>query len=185
MTIAIILGVVAVVAIFFVATYNGLVKAKTLVEEGFSGMDVFLKKRYDIIPNLVETVKGYTEHESQTLSEVVEARGAALSGVGGDISTRASNEVALGSALGKLFAVAEQYPNLKANSVFIEFQQQLEDIENDISQSRQYYNGAVRGYNIKTKVMPSAIVASMFGFKELPFFELSSEKERENISVSF
>ncbi len=183
MTTAIIIGVIAILIIFLFTTYNGFVRAKTMVEEGFSGIDVFLKKRYDIIPNLVETVKGYADHESQTLQAVIEARGTALSG--GDVAQRAQNEGALSSALGKLFAVAEQYPSLKADGVFLDFQQQLEQLEEDISQSRQYYNGTVRAYNIKIKVMPAALVANLFGFKEMPFFEVSSENERENVNVSF
>ncbi len=184
-TILIILAVVFVIALWFVAIYNKLIKRRTLVEEAFSGMDIYLKKRYDLIPNLVETVKGYAKHEKETLDAVVTARNTAAAAGNAPVDQKVANENALSGAVTRLFAVAEQYPQLKADSHFLELQNQLNGLENDIAQSRKYYNGTVREYNMMTEVFPSSIVANMFGHGKYPFFEVGSDAERENVKVSF
>ena len=176
MVIGIILGVVALIAIFFVSTYNGLVKLRNMVKDQWSQIDVLLKRRADLIPNLVETVKGYTKHESETLEAVINARNKAVSATG--------PEEEMTGALNKLFALAESYPDLKANTNFLDLQNNLKDTEDKISYARQFYNDAVLKYKNKLEVFPSNIVASVFGFKPEPFFE-ATETERENVKVSF
>lgn len=176
--------IVVIIAIWAISSYNTLVKLKAMVEEAFSGMDVFLKKRYDLIPNLVETVKGYAAHESETLENVIAARNKAISPTA-SVDERVENEKELSGALNRLLAIVEQYPNLKADSQFLNLQGQLSSIENDIAQSRKYYNGAARSYNVKTEVFPSNIIANMSGFKKVTYFEVDSEAERQNVRVDF
>ena len=163
-------------------TYNKLVSLRMKVKEGFSTIDVFLKKRYDLIPNLVETVKGYATHEKDTLSQVVEARSKAVSSSPED---KAKYEGELSNALSRLLMISENYPDLKADAQFINLQNQLQSIESDIEKSRRYYNGIVREFNTSIQKIPTCIVASMFKFKEEPFFELENKSERENIKVQF
>ena len=179
----IIIGVVALLFIIVIAIYNKLVKLKTSVEEAFSTMDVYLKKRYDLIPNLVETVKGYAKHEKETLEEVIKMRNSAYNASGVESKISADNN--LSGSLSKLFAIAEGYPDLKANSNFIELQNTLKSVENDIANSRKYYNGVVKNYNIKIQTVPSNIIAGMFGFLKMPMYELKNEVERENVEVKF
>lgn len=183
MTLYIVIAVVVLLVVWFIATYNGLVKRKTLVEEAFSGMDVSMKKRYDLIPNLVAAVKCYAKHETETLEQVTAMRTKAMNSANPE--ERVENEKQLDSCIKKLFAVAENYPELKANEQFLDLQSQLNAVESDIMQSRKYYNGSVREYNLRTKTMPSALVAKIFGFASMPFFELGSETERENVKVEF
>lgn len=182
----ILVGVVVVLVLWVIVGYNSLVRRKAMVEEAFSGMDVYLKKRYDLIPNLVNTVKGYATHEKETLDSVVAARSAALGGASsGDINARVSAESKLDSALGRLLVVAEQYPNLKSDQSFLDLQAQLKAIELDVAQSRKYYNGAARQYNEATRTFPSVVLASIFGFRAVSYFEVSSEAEREAPVVDF
>lgn len=179
----ILLGIVVVIALFVGATYNSLVKLRNKTEEAFSTMDVYLKKRYDLIPNLVETVKGYAKHEKETLQSVIEARNGAVNS--SSVEEQLQNEQGLTRALGRLFAVAEAYPDLKANQNFLDLQNQLKSIEGEIANARKYYNATVLDYNNKIEMFPSNIVAGMFNFKRKPMFEISNEEERENVKVSF
>jgi len=181
--IIIIIAVIALIVLWFIATYNGFVKAKNDCEEGFSTMDVYLKKRFDLIPNLVETVKGYTKHESETLEKVVAARSAISSATG--LEERAAGENQLTGALKSLFAVAEAYPDLKANQNFMDLQGQLQTLEGEIAESRKYYNAVVKSYNNKCEMFPSSIIGNMFHFEKKPMFEVTSSEERENVKVDF
>lgn len=188
----IILVVLAVLVVGVIGIYNTLVKMRMRVDEGWSDIDVQLKRRYDLIPNLVETVKGYAKHESKTLEAVMEARSKATA-INIDPSNATANDMAafagaqqgLSGALGKLFAVSENYPDLKANQNFLELQKDLTDTEDKIQASRRFYNGTVRDYNIKVETVPSNIIASIFGFVKREFFEIEDEKERENVKVEF
>ena len=182
MTGIIIIGLIVIVALWIAMTYNKLVSLRMKVKEGFSTIDVFLKKRYDLIPNLVETVKGYAKYEKDTLSQVVEARSKAVSSSPED---KAKYEGELSNALSRLLMISENYPDLKADAQFINLQNQLQSIESDIEKSRRYYNGIVREFNTSIQKIPTCIVASMFKFKEEPFFELENKSERENIKVQF
>ena len=184
-TIIIIAGAVLLIAVWFVSTMNSLIKSKTTVEEAFSGMDIYLKKRYDLIPNLVETVKGYAAHEKETLENVIAARNSAVSVDRTDINGVEAAEKNLQGAIGRLLAIAEAYPDLKADSQFLNLQNQLQSIENDIAQSRKYYSGAAKLYNQKILMFPSSIVASLTGHKKVAYFEVSDAAQRENVQVSF
>lgn len=183
MLLYVILGIVIVLILWIIASYNGFVKLVANCEEGFSTMDVCLKKRFDLIPNLVETVKGYAAHESKTLEAVVAARTAVASS--STTAEKLENENVLTGTLRSLFAVAEAYPDLKANSNFIELMEQLKHVEEDIANSRKYYNAVVKRFNIKCRTFPSAIVAKIFNFSAKPMFEVQNEAERENVKVSF
>ena len=178
----IIIGFIVLVVLWLISAYNQLVSLRIKVKEGFSTIDVFLKKRYDLIPNLVETVKGYAKHEKDTLNQVVEARGKALSSSPED---KSKYEGELSNALSKLLMISENYPDLKADTQFVNLQNQLQQIESEIEKSRRYYNGLVRELNTNIQKVPTCIVASMFKFKEEPFFELENKSERENIKVQF
>ena len=179
----IIIVVVLVLLVFYViSTYNGLVVSRNKVKDQFSQIDVQLKRRFDLIPNLVEIVKGYAKHESETLEKVIEARNSYASASTDNEKVEAANS--LSSGISKLFAVAEAYPELKANSNFMDLQTQLKEIEEKISYARQFYNDSVLMYNNKIEMIPSNIVASIFGFKKETFFE-ADEKERENVKVKF
>lgn len=179
----IIIAIVVIIAIFLMSSYNGLVKSKNQVEEAFSTMDVYMKKRYDLIPNLVETVKGYAKHESQTLEQVTAARTAAMNA--SSIDEKLQSENALTGTLKSLFAVTESYPDLKANTNFMDLQRQLQTIEEDIANSRKYYNASVKSLNNKIEMFPSSIIAGMFHFEKKPFYEVASQEERENVKVQF
>lgn len=183
MVIYIILGLVALIVIYGIATYNNLVSMRNSAEEGFSTMDVYLKKRYDLIPNLVETVKGYASHEKDTLQGVIAARNAAANATNPNDQLEAEGQ--LGKVLGRLFALTENYPDLKANTNFTDLQRQLQNIETEIAQSRKYYNGVVRDYNVKCETFPSVIIANMFSFKKKPLYEIENISERENVKVQF
>ena len=173
---------VLVIVFWFVSIYNKLVSLRMNVKEGFSTIDVFLKKRYDLIPNLVETVKGYANHENETLSKVIEARGNAISASPQD---KSKCEGDLSNALSKLLMISESYPDLKADTQFINLQNQLQNIESEIEKSRRYYNGVVKEFNTSIKKVPTCIIASLFKFKEEPFFEIENKDERENVKVQF
>jgi len=178
-------AIVVILLIWFVATRNKLVVADTNVEEAFSGMDIYMKKRYDLIPNLVEAVKGYAAHESETLENVIAARNAAYGASRADKEGVAKAEGELTSALSRLMVVAEQYPNLKADAQFLDLQRQLQSIETDIAQSRKYYSGSVKQYNQLVRMFPSSIVASMSGFKTAAYFEIADDAERNAPKVDF
>jgi LemA protein len=177
------LGVIAVVVIWFIGIYNQLVRKRTMKDEGWSGIDVQLKRRYDLIPNLVETVKGYAGHEEGVLTKVTEMRSRAMGATG--VADKAVAESQLTATLKTLFAVAEAYPDLKANTNFLDLQAKLADLEDQIQMSRRYYNGTVRDYNIMCEVFPSVFVANIFGFKKAEFFELTGTEERETPKVTF
>ncbi len=187
MTIKILLIVLLVIVLIFafygIGVYNKLVKLKTLVEEAWSGIDIQLKKRHDLIPNLVETVKGYASHEKETFQKVTEARSQAANAK--SVKNREIAENNLNKSLLNLFAVAEQYPELKANVNFLKLQDELSAIEADIEKSRRYYNGTVREKNIIIDSFPSNIIAGMFGFAKSMFFELQNLAERNVPKVDF
>ena len=178
--------ILAVIAIFFfygISIYNRLVKLKTIVEEAWSSIDVMLKKRHDLIPNLVETVKGYATHERATLDSVTRARAAAMGA--NTIQEKEVAEKNLSQAMMNLNAVAEQYPDLKANTHFLQLQGELSALEGDIEKSRRYYNGTVRENNILVDTFPSNILANMFKFTKSTFFELDNVAERVVPSIKF
>ncbi len=186
-----VLGIIALV-FFVIGLYNSLVKMRLRVDEGWSDIDVQLKRRYDLIPNLVEAVKGYAKHESETLTAVMEARSKATainidagSATAEDMAAFAGAQEGLSGALGKLFAVSENYPDLKANQNFLQLQNDLTDTEDKIQASRRFYNGTVRDYNTKVQTVPSNIIAGMFGFTLREFFEIEDEQERKNVKVEF
>ena len=181
----IIIGVVAVLVIVFIATYNKLVRLRNQVKNAWAQIDVQLKRRHDLIPNLVETAKGYMKHERETLEAVTNARNLAQQMASSGAGTRGRAEGELSSALSRLLAVAENYPDLKANQNFLALQEELTSTENKISFSRQFYNDSVLGYNNQTQVFPSNIIASMTGFKAGEFFEVTAAEEREAPKVSF
>ena len=192
-TLVIVIVVLVVLLVWVFAMYNGLVRGRIRVEEAWADIDVQLKRRYDLIPNLVETVKGYAAHESETLTAVMEARSQATaitvdaSGVDmGAMAALAGAEAGLGGMLGKLMAVAEAYPDLKADKNFLELQGSLEDTENKIQAARRFYNGIVRDYNTTVEVIPTNIIAGMFRFVKKEFFELPEASiAREPVPVSY
>ena len=174
--------VVILIVVWSILTYNKLVALSTRVAEGFSNIDVYLKKRYDLIPNLIAVVKKYVLHEQDTLEKVVLMRGKAINGDKQDIS---KNEKELSDALGRLLAITENYPNLKADGQFLNLQKELNQIESEIEKSRRYYNGSVTKYNIEIKKIPACIISKLCNFKEEKFFELTNQSERENVKVEF
>lgn len=179
------LAIAAVVALYAIILYNGLVRARQVKEEAWSGIDVQLKRRADLIPNLIETVKGYATHERETLEQVVELRNRAQAVPAGDVQGRAVAEGMLGQALGRLLALAEAYPDLKASQNFAELQQSLQTIEDEIQMSRRYYNGAARDLNVKVESFPSTILARAFSFAKAPFFEIDNPADRAVPAVKF
>ena len=181
----IIVGVVVVLLIIFLTIYNGLIRRRNQVKNSWAQIDVQLKRRYDLIPNLVETAKGYMKHERETLEAVTKARNLAQQASSAGAGERAKVEGELSSVLSRLLAVVENYPDLKANQNFLALQEELASTENKISFSRQFYNDSVLRYNNQTQVFPSNIVASMFGFKASEFFEVTLAAEREAPKVSF
>ena len=181
----VILGIIVVLILFYVLTYNGLIRLRNQVKNAWAQIDVQLKRRYDLIPNLMETVKGYMKHERETLEAVTNARNLAQKISDSGVAARSKAEAELGTALGRLLAVAESYPDLKANQNFLSLQEELASTENKISFSRQYYNDSVLNYNNKIQMFPSNIVAGIGGFKIGEFFEVTAANEREAPKVSF
>jgi LemA protein len=181
----VLLAIVVAVLGYAIVLYNTLVRQRQMVEEGWSGIDVQLKRRFDLIPNLMETVKGYMAHERETLEAVTNARAAVQGAQGTGPEERAKAEGALSAALGRLIAVAEAYPDLKANTTFLEFQQALQTVEDEIQMSRRYYNGAVRNLNVTVESFPSNIVANLFRFIKAQYFELDDAGERQAPQVKF
>src|SRR3989344_3378737 len=177
------LVVVGVVALWLIATFNRLVTLRNRAKEALSDIDVQSKRRYDLIPNLVETVKGYMAHEKSVLENVTAARSKVAQG--GDALQRADSENALSATLKTLFAVSENYPDLKANANFLELQRELADTENKMMASRRFYNSTVRDLNTKIQTFPTNLIAGTFGFKEEKFFEVDSAEEKEPVMVKF
>lgn len=178
----VIIVIVVLILLWVAGTYNKLVKARNRVKDQWAQIDVQLKRRFDLIPNLVETIKGYTKHESETLENVIKARNTYLSANTPNEQMKADGE--LTQAISKLFALTESYPDLKANTNFNDLQNQLKETENKIAMSRQFYNDIVMQYNNKVEMVPSNIIANMFHFKKETFFE-AQETERENVQVKF
>ena len=183
MLIWIIIAIIIVLAIAFVGMYNSFIKLKNSCEEAFSTMDLYMKTRFDLIPNLVETVKGYAAHEKETLEKVMAARNGVQSAA--TVEEKMAQENVLTGTLKSLFAVAEAYPDLKANTNFLDLQNQLNSVEEDIANSRKYYNAVVKQFNTKCEMFPSNIIASMFHFERKPMFEVDSAEERKNVEVKF
>lgn len=179
----VVVAVLGILLLWVIGAYNGFVRLRNMVEEAFSTMDVYLKKRYDLIPNLVETVKGYAAHEAGTLEKVVQARNFAAGA--STMEDKIKGENMLQGTLKSLFAIAEAYPDLKANTNFMDLQAQLQRIEDEIANSRKYYNGVVKEFNTKTEVFPSNIIAGIFNFKRKPLFEVTDETERQAVRVQF
>ncbi len=174
--------IVILIGLYIMGTYNGLVGARNILKEAFSTMDVYLKKRWDLIPNLVETVKGYAKHEQETLNQITAMRTDSYDKMSMNEKIEANKELSKGIA--SIMAVAENYPDLKANSNFMQLSSELTKVEEDIANSRKYYNGSARTFNNKVEMFPSNIVAGMFHFKEAEMFE-ASEEERNNVKVQF
>lgn len=179
----IILGALVVLGLWMVVAYNRFIILKNRIEEAWADIDVQLKRRYDLIPNLVNTVKGYAAHEAGTLEKVTEMRAKAMNASGPAEAAQAENM--LTQALKSLFAVAENYPDLKANENFLELQRELSDTENKIQAARRFYNTNVRDYNTAIQTFPSNMMAGWFGFREREFFELEEEEAREPVEVKF
>ncbi len=181
----IILGIIALLVLWLISMYNGFVKARIKVDNSWSDIRVFLKKRFDLIPNLVNTVKGYATHESETFEKVTQARNAAVAVPSGDVQGSADANQVLGGALRGLLAIAENYPELKANQNFLELQAALSKIEGELGDSRRYYNATVRDYNTGIQQFPGVIIANMTNFKPRDFFELEDPAEAQNVEVKF
>lgn len=181
----IILIIVVVVVGYAIVAYNNLVRQRQLTQEGWSGIDVQLKRRADLIPNLLESVKGYMSHERETLEAVTQARTNAMAVANGTPEQRAAAEGILSQALGKLMAVAEAYPDLKASQNFLQFQGELSNTENEIQLSRRYYNGTARDLNTAVESFPSNILANIFHFEKVQYFEIENAADRAVPAVKF
>lgn len=178
----IVIVVIVILLAYVIGTYNHFVSLKNRVKDQWAQIDVQLKRRFDLIPNLVNTVKGYAKHESETLENVIKARNTFLSASTKEEEMKADSE--LTQAISKLFALSESYPDLKANQNFMELQSELKDTENKIASSRQFYNDTVLNYNNKVEMFPSNIIAGLFHFQKETFYQID-EKERENVKVEF
>ncbi len=181
----IIIGIVVILLIMMASTYNSLVRLRNRVKNAWAQIDVQLKRRHDLIPNLVETAKGYMTHERGTFEAVTKARNLAQQAVGTGVGAQSKAEAGLSGALSRLLLVVENYPDLKANQNFLALQEELTSTENKIGFSRQYYNDSVLKYNNKTQMFPSNMMAGMMGFKASEFFEVTAAEEREAPKVSF
>lgn len=177
-----VIGVIVLIAIYVASQYNGFVTLNNKVKEAFATMDVYLKKRWDLIPNLVETVKGYMKHESSVLEEIVKLRSSSYDEM--SLSDKIDTNKQLSSGISKIMAVMENYPDLKANQNFSELTNQLSTIEDEIANSRKYYNAVVRNLNTKIEMFPSNMIANMFNFEKAKMFE-ANEEERNNVKVEF
>lgn len=190
MTLWITIGVVCAVVLILIilicwaiAVRNNFVRIRNTCEEAFATIDVYLKKRYDLIPNLVETVKGYAKHESQTLENVIKARNNAASAT--TTAEKIEADANLSNAIKSINIVAERYPELKANANFQDLSAQLQRIEADLANSRKYYNGTVKTFNTEKDIFPKSIIANIMKLEKFPYFELDSDEERQNVKVSF
>lgn len=179
----VILVAIAAIVLWLISVFNSLIRLRNQTDEAWSDIDVQLKRRYDLIPNLIETVKGYAKHERELFEKVTQARTAAMGAQSPEDKGKAENM--LSGTLKSLFAVAENYPELKANQNFAKLQDELSDTENKIQASRRFYNGNVRDFNTKIQVFPNNMIAGMLGFKKYDFFEVEEEGERKNVKVSF
>jgi LemA protein len=179
----IVIAVLAAIVLYAIVVFNRLVRQRNLAREGWSGIDVQLKRRTDLVPNLVETVKAYAAHERAVFEEVTAARASSVAA--DNVAGQAAAERTLQGSLGKLLAVAEAYPELKANANFLALQQQLAQIEDQLQMARRYYNGTVRNLNISIQSFPNNLVAGVLGFHELPFFELDDRSEAAAPSIAF
>lgn len=180
MTLYIIIGIVVLLAIYLLVTYNSLVKTNNIVKEAFSTMDIYLKKRWDLIPNLVEVVKGYAKHEKETFNEITTLRTNSYDSMSMNKKINVNEQLTQG--ISKIMAISENYPELKASENFLQLSKDLTQIEDEIANSRKYYNGSVRILNTKIQMFPSNIVAGMFGFKQASMFEANAE-EKNNVKV--
>jgi len=180
-----IIVLVVLLLLFLLFTYNGLIRVRNQMKNAWAQIDVQLKRRHDLIPNLVETAKGYMTHERETFEAITNARNLAQKAVGSGVGAQSKAEGELSSVLSKLLMVVENYPDLKANTNFLALQEELSSTENKISFSRQFYNDSVMGYNNKIQMFPSNIIAGMFGFKTGEFFEIEVAAERAVPKVSF
>ena len=178
-----VVAVVVIIVIWYITAYNSFIKMKNSIEEAWATIDVYLKKRFDLIPNLVETVKGYAAHERGTLDEVTAARNSVASSA--TTEERLTNENILSGTLRSLFAVAEAYPDLKANTNFLDLQNQLNMVETDLANARKYYNANVRMFNTKLETFPTRFIARKFNFTKQPMYEVENAAERENVKVQF
>ncbi|MDX1363914.1 MAG: LemA family protein [Arenibacter latericius] len=183
-TFIIFLVFIALLAFFLIHVYNNFVRLRNLVKDAWSNIDVALKRRYDLIPNLVETVKGYATHEKSTLEAVINARNAALAVPSGDINSQIKAEQTLQRSLGGIFALGEAYPELKANVNYLDLQEKLNDIEENLERARRYYNGTVRENNTYGESMPGVLVASLFKYQKFDYYEVD-EASRANVKVDF
>jgi LemA protein len=179
----IVLILASIIVLWAVGSFNRLVRLKAMLEEAWSGIDVQLKRRYDLVPNLVAVVKQYSIHEKTVLEEVTRMRSISMHAE--NLQERATAEAGLTQALKTLFAVAENYPDLKANENFLSLQKSLATIEDDIQLARRYYNGTARNYNILVQTFPSSVIASLANFQKSPYFELAATAERENVQIKF
>lgn len=178
----VIVFIVVILGLWFIGTYNGLTRDRNQVKEAFSTMDVYLKKRFDLIPNLVGTVKGYAKHESETLEKVIQARN---SGLRTTAKEKIEDETQISDTIKQIFALSENYPDLKANTNFMNLQEELKSIELDIANSRKYYNAVVKKYNDKCMTIPSNLIAKLCNFTTETMFSLDSSEERKNVKVNF
>jgi LemA protein len=179
----VIIAIVVVLGLFLVLTYNGMVRGRNKVDEAWSGIDVQLKRRHDLVPNLVETVKGYATHEREVFQAVTDARTRAMSAA--TPAAAGAAEGILGQAIGRLFAVAEAYPDLKASQNFLELQGTLNQLESEIAASRRIYNSNVQSFNTRIQSFPGVLIAGSFGFQKREFFEIENPTDREPVAVSF
>lgn len=179
----ILLVVIVLIVLWLIVSYNKFVGMKNKVEEAFSTMDVYLKKRYDLIPNLVETIKGYAKHEAETLENVIGARNMAVQAQG--IDQKIASEQKFQSMLGPLYAISEQYPNLKADTHFTQLMQELKSIETEIANSRKFYNAVVVKFNNMVEMFPTNILAGIFHYTRKPLYEIDEATQRENVKVQF
>ena len=182
-TLTIVLIILGVLVLWFIVAYNGFVRLITRAKEAWADIDVQLKRRYDLIPNLIETVKGYATHESSAFENVTKARSAAMGA--GNLADKGKAENMLTGALKSVFAISEAYPDLKANQNFLSLQAELSDTENKIQASRRFYNTNVRDLNIKTDSFPSNLIAKIFSFAKMEFFQLEEEAAKEPVKVKF
>ncbi len=181
----ILIAIVVLVAFWLVAMYNGLIRQRNKVDEAWGNIQIQLKRRFDLIPNLVETVKGYATHERETFERLVQARNAAIQVPTNDVAGQAEAQGVISSALRSVMAVVENYPELKANENFQQLQASLAEVEDNIQLSRRYYQATVRDLNNKVETFPTMIVASIFNFEKRPFFELENAEEARNVQVKF
>lgn len=179
------IAIVVLLVIWLISIYNGLVRLRTKIDNSWSDIRVFLKKRFDLIPNLVSTVKGYAEHEKTTFEDITAARAAVGKVAPDDLKGLAEANQQLNSALGRLLAIAENYPELKASANFIELQKSLQGIETDLGNARRYYNATVRDYNIAIQQFPAVMIAGSMGFSKREFYELENPAEEQNVEVKF